>query len=866
VTTGTEFNDSLSNDVTVDPETVNALGGDDIITVNRPDGTLEMRNPQVVVNGGTGSDTLIVDAAGGRISAVNGSGLDGTLSVRYGNGLYYHLSWTSIERLEITGSLFINGITTGDSVDILRFTSALQAGLIQTGGGNDEIYLSGDFQIGQDFRVDAGSGNDIIDFSGVQAMGGNLGVTDGGEGNDILRGRSGHDALSGGSGDDLLVGNVGSFEDDELTGGAGADTLIGGSEDGADGPGDWARYDRETGTGAIAVNLSGSAATLGGITLAAGTARDTFGGIDKLIGIERVRGGLANDTILGGAGANRFDGDAGNDTLIGNGGSDELIGGAGADTMIGGAENGFDTDDDTALYSFETGSGGVAVNLSGAAATVGGVLLAAGTARDSFGDIDTLRGIEIVWTGFGNDHLLGGAGVDRFNSGGGNDILDGGAGADMLAGGEGDDIYVVDDAGDTITETSGVDEIRTSLAVYTMPLGIEILSSTGDIAHDFRGNASNNVMNGGGMSDIFRLEDGGNETISGGGGNDGFVFGASFTALDKVDGGAGDNDQISLQGNYANGLIFGAQSLVNVETVLVLPGFDYQLTAIDANVAAGARLQIFGTTLGVADELVFDGSAEKDGFFVFYGGAGRDTLTGGDGNDGFYFGPGNFSGTDAIHGGPGSNDQLGLDGNYTMTLGGNFDGIETLVLYRGPDGDLNHFTLTAADTMVTAGQRLTVLGTTVITELVFDGSDELDGSFRIFGGQANDILAGGHGNDILFGAGGSDHLAGVSGNDVYLFQSVAESTAAAPDRIQDLNSGDKIDLSAIDANSATVADDAFSLIGASAFSGVAGQLRLFQSGDSWMVEGDVNGDGIADLAILVRPNPDYVPGAADFMF
>jgi hypothetical protein len=38
------------------------------------------------------------------------------------------------------------------------------------------------------------------------------------------------------------------------------------------------------------------------------------------------------------------------------------------------------------------------------------------------------------------------------------------------------------------------------------------------------------------------------------------------------------------------------------------------------------------------------------------------------------------------------------------------------------------------------------------------------------------------------------------------------------------------------------------------FSNTAGELRAFQSGSNWFVEGDTNGDGVADLVILVA-NP-----------
>ena len=80
--------------------------------------------------------------------------------------------------------------------------------------------------------------------------------------------------------------------------------------------------------------------------------------------------------------------------------------------------------------------------------------------------------------------------------------------------------------------------------------------------------------------------------------------------------------------------------------------------------------------------------------------------------------------------------------------------------------------------------------------------------------------------------------------------------------------GDKIDLSRIDAI-AGGADDAFSFIGSAAFSGggaSAGQLRYTDAGGGiFIVEGDVNGDGLADFALSVTMTPAAAPLATDFM-
>ncbi len=136
--------------------------------------------------------------------------------------------------------------------------------------------------------------------------------------------------------------------------------------------------------------------------------------------------------------------------------------------------------------------------------------------------------------------------------------------------------------------------------------------------------------------DYFDLSSGGNLAATGGSGNDGFYFGANFTATDHVDGGAGGNNQIGLSGNYAAGLILGAATMTNIQVIACLPGFNYNLTTDDANVAANATLTIWAVKLAAANTLTFDGSAETDGKFTVFGGAGNDVIQGGARNDTFY--------------------------------------------------------------------------------------------------------------------------------------------------------------------------------------------------------------------------------------
>lgn len=70
-----------------------------------------------------------------------------------------------------------------------------------------------------------------------------------------------------------------------------------------------------------------------------------------------------------------------------------------------------------------------------------------------------------------------------------------------------------------------------------------------------------------------------------------------------------------------------------------------------------------------------------------------------------------------------------------------------------------------------------------------------------------------------------------------------ETALGARDHVTDFAAGDVLDLSRI--------DSALAFIGAGSFGGVAGQLRVPGDGTAWLVEADLNGDGMADLSIEV---------------
>jgi uncharacterized protein len=393
--------------------------------------------------------------------------------------------------------------------------------------------------------------------------------------------------------------------------------------------------------------------------------------------------------------------------------------------------------------------------------------------------------------------------------------------------------------------------------------------------------ARSEVFSGTAGADIIDLSDGGSDEVDGLGGNDGFYMGDELDSSDDLDGGDGSNDQLILQGNVTATIL--ANHMQNIEVISLLSGattqfgdtannfYDYAITMDDDAVDAGERIKIWAAGLRAGEALFFDGSDETDGHFTIYAGRGTDYLIGGHGNDYFFFGDGNFTEHDRVVGNGGAQDQLGLRGNYSVAFQDDtITGIDTIVLISGYDSYYGlptagfGYNVTTDDANVASGATLSVWGLNLTSAetMVFDGSNETDGHFRIFGGAAGDTLTGGDGNDMLFGALGGDTLTGGDGNDTFVYRSTAESGGSFVDFISDFASGDKIDLSAIDANSTAAGNQAFAFVGPGAFTG-AGQVRIVDNGDgTWTLFGNTDADlSTAELQInLTVPltPPDFI--------
>ncbi|MGV0757876.1 calcium-binding protein [Tistrella mobilis] len=554
-------------------------------------------------------------------------------------------------------------------------------------------------------------------------------------------------------------------------------------------------------------------------------------GNDSLWGDDRVNvisGGLGDDVVFGRGGSDEIWGGAGDDLLNGDGGNDQIYADAGDDEVNGGEGNDY---------------------LAG-----------------HLGE-DTLRGgngYDLLTGGADDDRLDGGALDDQLYGDDGDDFLIPGAGSDDVEGGPGVDlIYYGDNSGPVhvnlvqgvTTDTNGkIDQLTGIEAVWGSPFADRI---RGDAAiNRLLGQNGNDVLEGFGGGDEL-VGAAGDDVLRGGGG------------ADRLDGGAGV-DAVSYTDSAA-----AVQVDLNLGTGAGGDAAGDLLTSIEI---------VHGTTL--ADKLSGTSGGETlrgfGGDDVLRGRGGADLLEGGSGVDAVSYtdsvsavqvdlqsglGAGGDAAGDVltsieiVHG---SNFADKLSGGAEAEILRGFNGDDVLrgrggadLLEGGNGVDVATYTDSAGGVEIdlstgtgaggdAAGDRLisieTVHGSNFVDVLI--GSDRAE-TLRGFGG--NDRLSGGRGADLLEGGGGAD---------TFLYSSATESSGAGGhDIIGDFNrlQGDRIDLSQIDADPGQIGLQAFRFLGNQAFDGAAGALTVeVQDASTSLVLIDINGDLVAEMAILVR--------------
>ncbi|MCD6076315.1 MAG: Hemolysin-type calcium-binding region [Ramlibacter sp.] len=537
---------------------------------------------------------------------------------------------TNIEALR--GSEFADDLTGDNNANRLEGMGGDDT--LVGGGGNDTLLGGAGYDVvtyaaaGAGVTVDLLGGTASDGTGGTDTLGGIENVI-GSEHADTITGDAGNNDIMGLAGDDIIVG------------GDGSDTVHYGPDGGA--------------TGGIVVDL------------AAGTAQDGTGSTDSLSGIENVIGTLFGDSIVGDGADNHLEGLDGSDYLQGGSGVDTLLGGAGDDTLGGGlggdlmdGGDGFDT----VLYG-QAGIG-IEVNLANGSNNADDILLnIEGVVGSAHADQLTGSNVaNVLDGGAGADTLAGGGGHDTYfvddagdvvteAAAGGTDtvnasashtladfverlvltggaalkgtgntldntltgntganVLDGKAGADTMAGGTGNDTYVVDNAGDRVTETApgGVDTVKASIT-YTLGNFVEGLTLTGNAAINGTGNTLANTLTGNAGANVLDGKAGADK-MAGGAGNDTYIVDNAGDRITETATGGTDTVKASVGHTLAN----------SVEN-LTLTGKG----AID-----GTGNTLANKLTGNASANVLDGAAGAD---VLNGGAGNDTLIGGTGKD-----------------------------------------------------------------------------------------------------------------------------------------------------------------------------------------------------------------------------------------
>ena len=308
-------------------------------------------------------------------------------------------------------------------------------------------------------------------------------------------------------------------------------------------------------------------------------------------------------------------------------------------------EYGFDNDDIvTALIDYTLGTSVEHLILGGGGANIDGT--GHGDDNSMFGNdgsntIWGLGGDDFIYGNDGEDRLHGGTendvlegedaddnlygdeGADTLRGGDQNDELDGGTGADTMEGGTGDDLYVVDDAGDVVTEldNQGAADIVLSSISKVLPVHVENLWLTGTANISAIGNLQGNMLVGNAGNNALTGVTGA-DYLYGFGGIDVLWGGAGGVGGDAIDGGEGIDTAIytgslagvtvDLTAGTGSGGDAQGDTLVSIEHVLGSGFGDTLVGDANANILNGATGA--DTMQGLLDDdtYIVDNAADVD--------------------------------------------------------------------------------------------------------------------------------------------------------------------------------------------------------------------------------------------------------------
>ena len=575
---------------------------------------------------------------------------------------------------------------------------------------------------------------------------------------------------------------------------------------------------------------------------------------------ESLRGTVFTDTLIG---------LGGNDVLFGGDGNDTfLVSGAFGDDRVASNEVGVDR---VLVQGFAANAirltnglsnglaivvdGGGKINLDGHFQTATVESLAIDVNSDGVAEsVIDLTGRLVLTGSAAGENLRGTIFDDTLIGLGGNDVLFGGDGNDtfLVSGAFGDDrvasnevgvdrVLVQGFAANAIRLTNGLSNglavvvdgrgkinldghFQTatveSLAIDTNSDGVaeRLIDLTAGLP--LTGGAARDLLSGTAFDDTL---DGraGDDTLRGQDGNDTYLFTGRAFGHDTIEEDIGGAKDVA---SFSN-LNLSTSYLARIGDSLVVSDKLGRISAeiegqYDPDGLSVEKLQLGrAVTLDLARGQTFRGSAGDDDMGgtrfadTIIGNAGRDELDGGAGVDSYVFGP-----------------RWGQD--TVSDIGKSF------ILFEGLTKSQLTFERNGSDLIITRN------GST--DSLVLEDYHPARHIIRYVEAGFSKTIFGSGGGDVLWDGGGLDVFQGAGGRDQFVFLSANDSSAAKPDTILDF-AGDLINLASFDIDRTTAGIQHFDYIGGRFFSGTAGELR-FRGG---RLEGDVDGDGDADLAVIL---------------
>jgi Ca2+-binding RTX toxin-like protein len=338
-----------------------------------------------------------------------------------------------------------------------------------------------------------------------------------------------------------------------------------------------------------------------------------------------------------------------------------------------------------------------------------------------------------------------------------------------------------------------------------------------------------------------------NETFFGYEGND-YIDGG--LGADRMYGGAGHDTYVV--DNAGDQVIENANE--GFDTVRVSFSYTIPLNVEVLQLTGTAAINGYGND---ADNRLYGNASSNilssyGGNDILDGGAGTDTMIGGTGHDTYYVD--NAGDVVVEYEGEGTD---WVASSISYTLGHN---IENFSMLGAGDKDATGNEL---DNQMHANGWVNVLHGMGGNDTIYAGN----GDDQVFGGSGNDYLDGDFGVDMLDGGIGTDVLEGGLSGDLFVWKDTNETglTVADADAITDFNfaQGDRIDLSAIDADIYTNGDQAFTFIGTATFSGTPGEINYMHVGGDTIIQ--LQTGTSPDVEAVIRLEGIHTPEATWFV-